>query len=165
MCVLQAASASATGKPHTASCKLQAACCKLHPASCAPVVQVHVVGATAAPKLRLRGTIRLLLLAGAAITNADEDACCIIPALDVLQLVSFTRVACKNRVVRQRALVTSPNLPPTLFLPWFLIPYLPQQIESSQGLQPDECVGIIQQYKQKLSSMQGYAAARPQNSC
>jgi hypothetical protein len=58
----------------------------------APVVEVHVVVSTAAPELRLRGAVRLFLLAGAAVTHADEDAAGVIPALDILQLISLAGV-------------------------------------------------------------------------
>lgn len=55
-----------------------------------------MVGAAAAPELRLRGSVRLLLLAGAGVAHSDEDALCIIPALYILQVVTLPWVACRS---------------------------------------------------------------------
>jgi hypothetical protein len=62
-----------------------------------PVAEVHVVCSAAAPELGLHRSVRLLLLAGAAVTHPHHDAAVVVPALHILLILGLSLVACNTR--------------------------------------------------------------------
>jgi hypothetical protein len=55
-----------------------------------------VVCSPAAPELGLHCAVRLLLLAGAAVTHTHHNAALVIPALDILLVLGLSRIACNK---------------------------------------------------------------------